>query len=73
MQSLIFDLSIPAQEYLRVYQGTAQRVLVRSRDGRTVSIPARHLQRFLTHDGISGSFIMNFNKQGQLLDLRRLA
>ena len=73
MQSLIFDISIPAQEYLRVYQGTAQRVLVRSRDGRTVSIPARHLQRFLTHDGISGSFAMSFSSQGQLLDLRKLA
>lgn len=73
MLSLVFDISIPAQEYLRVYQGTAQRVLVRSRDGRTVSLPARHLQRFLTRDGISGSFKMEFNRQGELLDLRRLS
>lgn len=72
MHSLIFDISIPAQDYLRVYQGTAQRVIVRSRDGRTVSLPTRHLQPFLTHDGIAGSFVMEFNKQGQLLSLRRL-
>ncbi|WP_205340278.1 DUF2835 domain-containing protein [Denitrificimonas caeni] len=72
MSSLVFDISIAAQDYLRVYQGTANRVLIRSRDGRTVSLPARHLQPFLTHDGIAGSFIMEFNAQGQLLDLRRL-
>jgi hypothetical protein len=72
MLSLLFDISIPAQDYLRVYRGTANRVLIRSRDGRTISLPARHLQPFLTHDGIYGSFIMEFNAQGQLLDLRRL-
>lgn len=72
MLSLLFDISIPALDYLRVYQGTANRVLIRSRDGRTISLPARHLQPFLTHDGIYGSFIMEFNPQGQLLDLRRL-
>lgn len=73
MLSLVFDISIPAQEFLRVYQGTANRVLIRSRIGRTISLPARHLQPFLTRNGISGSFIMEFNAQGQLLDLRRLA
>lgn len=72
MLSLLFDISIPAQDYLRVYQGTANRVLIRSRDGRTISLPARHLQPFLSHDGIYGSFIMEFNAQGELLDLRRL-
>ncbi len=73
MLSLLFDISIPSQEYLRVYQGSANRVLIRSRNGRTISLPARHLQPFLTHDGIHGSFIMEFNAQGQLLDLRRVA
>lgn len=72
MFSLVFDISIPAQDYLRVYQGTANRVRVRSRDGRSVSLPVRHLQPFLTRDGISGSFVMEFNDQGQLLSLRRL-
>lgn len=72
MLSLLFDISIPAQEYLRVYQGTANRVLIRSRDGRTVSLPTRHLQPFLTHEGIRGSFMLRFNEQGKLLDLRRL-
>ncbi|NLY12680.1 MAG: DUF2835 domain-containing protein [Gammaproteobacteria bacterium] len=72
MLSLVFDISIPAKDYLRVYQGTANRILIRSQDGRTVSLPARHLQPFLTHSGISGRFIMDFNPQGQLLNLRRL-
>lgn len=72
MLSLLFDISISTQDFLRVYKGTVNRVLIRSRDGRTISLPARHLQPFLTHDGVYGSFIMEFNAQGQLLDLRRL-
>lgn len=72
MLSLLLDIALPAHEYLRVYQGSANRVIVRSRDGRTVSIAARHLQPFLTHEGVYGSFILEFNAQGQLLALRRL-
>lgn len=73
MLSLLLDISLPAHEYLRVYQGTANRVFLRSREGRTISLPARHLLPFLTHEGVYGSFIVEFNQQGQLLALRRLA
>lgn len=72
MLSLLVDISLPAREYLRVYQGHANRVILRSRDGRTVSIAARHLQPFLTHKGVYGSFIIEFNQEGRLLDLRQL-
>ena len=72
MLSLLLDISLPAHEYLWVYQGTANRVILRSRDGRTVSLPARHLQPLLTHKGVYGSFVIEFNQQGQLLALRKV-
>lgn len=72
MSSLVLDIALPTYEYLRVYQGTANRVILRSRDGRTISLPARHLQPFLTHKGVYGSFVIEFNQQGQLLALRKV-
>lgn len=72
MSSLVLDIALPAHEYLRVYQGTANRVILRSRDGRTISLPARYLQPFLTHKGVYGSFVIEFNQQGQLLALRKV-
>lgn len=72
MQQLIFDLNLPAERYLEWYRGTAKRVTMLSRDGRRISLPAHHLRRFLTHDGIHGSFVMTFTAQGELLSLERL-
>lgn len=72
MQQLIFDLALPAERYLAWYRGSAQRVLMRSRDGRSISLPAHHLRPFLTHDGIYGSFEMRFTADGKLLSLERI-
>ncbi|MEH6388374.1 MULTISPECIES: DUF2835 domain-containing protein [Pseudomonas] len=73
MQQLIFDLSLPAERFLEWYRGTARRVTMLSRDGRRISLPAHHLRRFLTHEGIYGSFRMTFTADGQLLSLERIA
>lgn len=73
MPSLVLDISLSAERFLAVYQGHANRVMVRSRDGRKVSLPAHHLRPFLTHDGIHGSFELEFDPGGSLLALRRLA
>lgn len=70
MFRLHLDVSLPADEFLRVYQGTANRVYIRSREGRSVSLPARHLQRYLTREGIYGSFVLDFDQQGKLISLR---
>ena len=73
MQQLIFDLALPAERYLAWYRGQAGRVMLRSRDGRRISLPAHHLRSFLTHEGIYGSFVMRFTDEGKLLSLDRLA
>lgn len=74
MPSLVLDISLTADQFLAVYQGHANRVMVRSRDGRKVSLPAHHLRPFLTHEGICGSFELVFDPaSGTLESLRRLA
>ncbi len=72
MLKLQLDISLPAEDFLRVYQGTANRVLLRSREGKSVSLPAGRLQPFLTHEGVYGSFELSFDADGKFISLRRL-
>ena len=73
MQQLILDLALPAERYLAWYQGRAERVSMLSREGRRVSLPAHHLRPFLTHQGVYGSFVLQFTDDGKLIKLERLA
>ena len=73
MQQLILDLALPAERYLAWYQGRADDVFMVSRDGRRVSLPAHHLRPFLTHQGVYGSFVLQFTDEGKLIKLERLA
>lgn len=73
MAQLIVDVHLSAERFLAVYQGRANRVLAKSRDGRKVSLRAQHLRPFLTHDGVQGSFVLEYDEQsGALLSLKRL-
>ncbi|EXF47444.1 type IIA topoisomerase (DNA gyrase/topo II, topoisomerase IV), A subunit [Pseudomonas sp. BAY1663] len=72
MPNLVLDIALPAERMKAVYQGRANRILIRSRDGTRVSLPAHHLRPFLTSEGVYGSFELEFAEQGQLLSLRRL-
>ncbi|MFC5698655.1 DUF2835 family protein [Pseudomonas sp. GCM10022186] len=56
MPSPVLDISLTADEIPAVYQGRANRVPLRSRDGRRVSLPARHLRPHPGHSGVRGTF-----------------
>ncbi len=73
MPCLILDIALSAERLRAVYQGRANRILVQSREGRRVSLPAHHLRPFLTHDGVYGAFELEFSAAGELLSLRRLS
>ncbi|QGZ30710.1 DUF2835 domain-containing protein [Stutzerimonas stutzeri] len=72
MPSLVLDIALPAEKLLAVYQGRANRILIKSREGRRVSLPAHHLRPFLTTSGVFGSFEIEFSSEGKLLRLRPL-
>jgi hypothetical protein len=73
MPSLVFDIALSAERMRLVYQGVANRIVVQSRDGRSVSVPAHHFRPFLTHVGVYGSFELEFSVNGKLLSLKRLS
>lgn len=72
MASLVLDIALSAERLRVLYQGHANRIQALSRDGRRVSIPAHHFRSFLTHEGLYGSFELQFSAEGELLGLRRL-
>lgn len=72
MPSMVLDIALSTERFLAVYQGHANRVLLYSRDGRKVSLPAYHLRPFLSHEGIHGVFELEFTTNGKLVDLRQL-
>lgn len=72
MESLILDLALSAERLSALYRGHANRIQALSRDGRRVSIPAHHFRSFITHDGLYGSFSLQFSNTGELLSLQRL-
>ena len=73
MTCVLLDISLPAERLQAVYRAQANRVLVTSRDGRRINLPAHHLRRFMTHSGVHGTFELEFDDTGRLLALRRLA
>ena len=65
MQSLVIDITITADEYIKRYQFPGAVVVTRSRDGRSVRFPANILQPYVTHSGISGTYRISFDAAGK--------
>ncbi len=71
MQHFYFSLNISPSEYLRYYQGSAGRVIVRASDGRNLSIPAMKLRGFVTTEGIKGRFCIIVDQDHRFISLER--
>ena len=72
MPRIVVDLRIAADDYLRMYAGTAKSVVARARDGRRVRFPAQALRAFVSHEGITGCFAVDFDENMKLLGISRL-
>ena len=72
MHSLVVNLYIDPDEYLRYYSGGASSVSAIAVDGRRVSFPANILRPYVTHEGIRGRFLIQFDKQNKFQSISRL-
>ena len=70
--NIAVDLAITVEHLKRVYRGSAQEVVARSRDGRVVRFPATILKPFVTVDGVHGSFRIRFDENNRFYDIERL-
>ena len=60
-------LAISAEEYLAYYQGSAQAVVARSDDNKIIQFPASAIRKFVTRDGIHGTFEITFDENNKLI------
>lgn len=72
MNEIRFYLNLTAERYLHYYQGAAKAVSVVSVDGRRLQFPAEHLRPFVTHNGVQGEFVLQFDSRNKFLGLKRL-
>ncbi len=72
-KTLIVDLHIPAEEYLRHYQGHVTQVSAVARDGRRIRFPSRILQPFVSHEGIRGSFAIHFDEYHKFVSIDKIS
>ena len=72
MQTVIINLKISPEEYLKQYQFVGAVVSTHSIDGRSVTFPANILKQFVTHDGINGRFQISFDNQGKFQSINQL-
>lgn len=70
-RSIEVVLSISADEFLALYQGIARDVVAVATDGRRVRFPARILQPYVTHQGIQGRFVIQFDASNRFAGISR--
>ena len=70
--SVRFRLAISAEEYLAYYQGSAQVVVARSEDNKTIRFPASAIRKFVTRDGVFGNFEITFDENNKLIAIHSI-
>jgi hypothetical protein len=73
LKNIIVSLSISAEEYQRLYEGSAKTVFAHSIDGRSIRFPAGILRPFVLHTGVRGTFQINFDDDNRFHSIERLA
>ena len=73
MQKISISLTISADEWLKVYRGSARIVSTTSLDGRKIQFPANILQKYVTHFGVSGKFDIYFDDSGKFSSITKVA
>ena len=72
MPKLLVDLHIPAERFVAWYEGTVREVLARSHDGRTVRFPASVLQRYVSAEGVHGTFELTYDENHKFVNIDKL-
>lgn len=73
VSSISFGLSISAEEFQRLYQGSVRDVVALADDGRRLRFPAAILRPYVLHDGVRGRFRLHFDEHNRFQSIERLA
>lgn len=65
-------LSIAAHQFEPFYSGIVKYIVVKTRDGKTLQLPAHHLKPFVSRDGIYGEFLLCYDDGNKLISIERI-
>lgn len=71
-QRFQFTLRIPTDDYALYYEGAVKDVQVETYGGIILRFPASVLRKYLTHDGIHGSFEMEVDHNDKFVSIRNI-
>ena len=72
MPKILVNLQISAEDYLAHYKGAARSVIARDRSGKNVAFPSNILQPFVTHNGIIGTFEIEFDTDNRFQGISKV-
>lgn len=72
LKSTIISLSISADEFERLYRGTAKEVIAYSFEGLRIRFPANILRPYVLHSGVHGIFQIDFDEENRFQAIKRL-
>jgi len=67
-----FSIKIAPEEFKKYYQGSAKSVIARASNGLKIQFPANLLLPYVTHDGVSGRFVLKYHNSGKAESLSRV-
>lgn len=73
MPKAVFSIGLSSDQVLQFYKGLRHRVQVSTADGQSMSIPYNILLKYVTHEGIYGTFEITYESDGTLGELRRVS
>ena len=71
-QQSFFRLILSAEQVQLFYSGHKSRVQVADSTGKTLNIPWAALVSHVTPLGVRGEFVIRYDDQGKLIELRRI-
>ena len=71
MRRFVFQIRITTDSWLEFYRRPGANVVATSFDGRRIQFKAKHLQKFITHNGVSGTFVLSIDGDQNFVSLER--
>ena len=65
-------LHIPATEYQSYYSGAVRNVAATATNGLKIQFPANILRPFISHDGIHGEFVIEFDDDNKFVGIDKI-
>ena len=72
MHSFTFTIRIPPENWAEYYRVPSAAIVAQCHTGQTVKFKARHLQKFITRDGIKGTFRMTIDANNDFVSMEQV-